>query len=168
MNVFSIFLLKPILILAGSVFAFHPVHVSVTNIEIDTSKQKIEYSIRIFSDDFAYALEHYYEKDIIFTDGISREEKEIVTDYINNMLDIVINGSKCLPEYRNFETLDNSLWVYCDILLNEKEISSLKIINKLMLDFFVDQTNLTIINMNGKQTGYTFDYLNQEAEIELN
>jgi hypothetical protein len=84
------------------------------------------------------------------------------------MLDIVINGSKCLPEYRNFETLDNSLWIYCDILLDEKEISSLKIINKLMLDFFVDQTNLTIINMNGKQTGYTFDYLNQEAEIELN
>ena len=46
--------------------------------------------------------------------------------------------------------------------------SSLKVINKLLLDFFPDQTNLTIVSINGKQTGYTFNYKIQEALININ
>ena len=164
----NIFFSKQLFFVIWSVFFFHPVHVSVTNIEIDTAKQKIEYSIRIFADDFAYAIEHLYEKNVLPDDGISEMEKEIVTDYVNNMFELVINGSKCLPECQRIEAMDNSLWIYFNIMPAEKEISSLKVINKLLLDLFVDQTNLTIITINGKQMGYTFNYLNQEAEIDVN
>ena len=128
----------------------------------------MNYSIRIFSDDFVYALEHFYEKDILLADGISETEKEIVMDYVNSMFEIDLNGSKCVPECRKIEKMDISLWIHCNVLLAEKEISSLKVINKLMLDFFIDQTNLIIIDLNGKQMGYTLDYLNQEAEIHIN
>ena len=164
----SIFFIKPLFLLAGIAFTVHPVHVSVTTIEIDTAKQKMEYSIRIFSDDFAYALEHFYEKDILFTDGISETEKEIVIDYVNSMFEMDINGSKCVPEYQKMETMDNSLWIHFKVMLAETKISSLKVTNKLLLDFFPDQTNLTIFTINGKQMGYTFDYTNREANISVN
>lgn len=146
----------------------HPVHVSVTNIEIDTETRKIEYSVRIFADDFAYAIEHLYEKSVRFDDGISEMERETVTGYINSLFKIIINGSKCSPECQKIETADNSLWIHFDIQMTEIEITSLKVVNRLLLDLFVDQTNLTIITMNGKQMGYTFNYLNQEAEIDVN
>jgi hypothetical protein len=167
LNIFTIFHLKPIYFAIWSMFSFHPVHVSVTNIEIDTAKQKIDYSVRIFADDFAYAIEHLYEKDIALDDGISDMEKEIVTDYTTKMFEIVINGTKCLPECQKIESMDNSLWIFFNVRLTENDISSLKVINRLLLDLFFDQTNLTIVNLNGKQTGYTFNYLNQEAEINV-
>lgn len=155
------------LIISRSVLAFHPIHVSVTNIEIDTAKKKLEYSVRIFVEDFTYAIEHLYDKDILLNDGISDMEKEIVADYVTGLFEIVINGLKCLPECKKIETLDNCLWIYFDILISEKEIRSLKVINKLLLNLYVDQTNLTIITLNGKQMGYSFNHMNQEAEIDI-
>ncbi len=166
-NIFTIFHLKPFFIVIWGMFYFHPVHVSVTNIEIDTVKQQIDYSVRIFADDFAYAIEHLYEKSIALDDGISDKEKEIVIDYTNKMFEIIINGAKCLPECRKIESLDNSLWIYFNVRLKENNISSLKVINRLLLDLFFDQTNLTIVNLDGKQTGYTFNYLTREAEISI-
>ena len=64
--------------------------------------------------------------------------------------------------------MENSLWIYYNVLLTDNKILSLKVINRLLLNFFYDQTNLTIITMNGKQMGYTFNYMNQEAEIDVN
>ena len=159
---------------------YHPVHYSVTNIQIDTAGQKIEYSVRIFADDFTYAINHHYDKDIMLDDGISDMEKGVVTDYINCSFEIIINDSKCSPEYQKIETLENTLWIYFTVPLTDKEISSgkgmhcekeiisMKIINRLLLDLYPDQTNLTILTINGKQMGYTFNYMKHEAEIDIN
>ena len=164
----SIIILKTVYILFGSILAFHPVHVSVTNIEINTARQEMNYSVRIFADDFAYALEHHYEMDISFSDGISGAEQEIVIKYINDMFVMSVDDSLCTPECKKIETIDNSLWIHFKVMLAETEISSLKVTNKLLLDFFPDQTNLTIFTINGKQMGYTFDYINREANISVN
>ena len=164
----SIILAKFLLLLAGSSFALHPVHVSVTNIDVNTSKQEMSYSIRIFANDFEYALQHYYEKDIRLEDGISEDEKTIVIAYMDNAFKMQVNGFKCTPVCNNIAVQDNSIWIFFNSVLPAKELTSFKIRNTLLLDFFGDQTNLTIVTIDGKQSGYTFNYADREAEIQLN
>lgn len=149
-------------------FALHPVHVSVTNVDVNTSKQEMNYSIRIFANDFEYALQHYYEKEIKLEDGISEDEKTIVITYVNAAFMMQVNGIKCTPVCNNIDVQDNSIWLYFNTSLPAKDITSFKIINKLLLDFFGDQTNLTIVTIDGNQSGYTFNYSDREAEIQLN
>lgn len=162
------FLIRLVLLMNGLFLSYHPVHVSVTNIELKSSEYSIEYSIRIFADDFEYALIHLFEKEISFKDGISPEEQKLVVDYINSRFGIIVDDLKCQPEILDIMVQDNSTWLYFRALLPEKEINTIKITNQVLLDFFPDQTNLIIFTIDEKQTGYTFDYLNQETEIIVN
>ncbi|MFO7657770.1 MAG: DUF6702 family protein [Bacteroidales bacterium] len=148
-------------------FAYHPVHVSVTNIELKKSEQKIEYSIRIFADDFEYALMHLYEKEIALTDSVSEEEKKLVLMYISAGFGIEVDGIKQVPECGEIKYHDQSAWIFCEINLTDNEIKKIKVINRLLIDFFPDQTNLTVFSADEYQAGFQFDLTNHETEIDM-
>ncbi len=146
----------------------HPYRVSVTNIELDTLQHKIDYSIRMFSDDLQHSLRHFYERDLYITDSISHENKELVIKYVNTGFGILIDGTKLNLECTDIKIQDNSTWLYYQGLLPEKRTTKIKLINRMFLDMFLDQTNLTIFSVGEIQKGYTFNYLTQEVEIDLN
>ena len=146
----------------------HPYRVSVTNIELDTMQHKINYSIRMFSDDLQHSLTHFYEKDFFFTDSISQEDKKLVLKYIDTGFGIIMDGIKLNAECTDIKVEDNSTWLYFNGPLPEKQINKIKLVNRMLLDMFLDQTNLIIFSVGELQKGYTFNYLTQEIEIDLN
>ena len=135
----------------------HPVHVSVCNIEFENNKMIL--SLKLFKDDFQLAIEHNFAKFILLENADNEQEKKMIEDYVENMFFIVVNKKDTLElDYKNSELNDEAIW-----LNYESEVPDFKklyINNSIFLDIYIDQTNLVIINYNGKQNGYRFNYKN--------
>jgi len=146
-------------IILYSLFAYHPVHLSVTNIEYNEQQKKFEVSIRVFIDDF--------EKIINYQNNINLKlEKEdelsnanyYINKYITDHLKLKINGS-FVPEskykLKKREKKDITLWLYYEIKYNKK-IEEIDITNQLMTDLYKDQKNMLILTIHKKQ--YAMEY----------
>jgi hypothetical protein len=159
---------KVYLILIISFFAIlvkgHPVHVSVCNLEI--KDQNITIAVKLFSDDFQLALQHNYGIMIELDDLTSPENKEILDKYINSALHVLLNKKEPLRlSYIKTDTNDQAIWLYYETEIDK--LRKLKIKNTLLIDIYLDQTNLVIINHKGKQNGYRFNANHTEQIIEL-
>ncbi len=126
-------------------FMMHPVHVSLTNIELDKNSNSFDITFKFFKDDFQsiVAIQTHY---LINIDNKDYNDEEIsaVADYLNKHFSINWFSGKIIDE--NFigkEIDDLAVWYYIKLPLNRVE-GSLKIRNSLLLDLFSDQTNLVI------------------------
>jgi len=164
-------------LIAGILFFFtgnmlvsaHPVHVSVCNIEF-SGKESIV-SIRLFSDDFGMVIHDNFNEELILSRADENPYRDCITNYINSNLQLFTGGNERLKLIYDYsendgETDGASIWLYFRIdYMNLSD--NLKITNTLMLDLYKDQTNLLIINYEGKQDGFRFNYLTRELDIEL-
>jgi hypothetical protein len=156
-------------ILFSWLIAAHPVHVSVTNLEISTEKNTIFISQKMFTDDFDLLFYHLYEKNIKPLSGkdLSEAELALINGYMKDAF-VVESGSTKLPlSFVRKEQNEESIWLYYTCPLPSKNISSLMLTNSLLLQLFDDQTNLVIVTFRGKDTGYTFNYNSWKSEIRL-
>jgi len=146
--------------------AFHPVHVSVCNLEMKDNECSI--SIKLFKDDFTLAIKNTCNADIQMEKADEIANYQIISKYINTCLQLELNSDKILKlEFISSEINEDAIWVN---FKTESYNSNLKLTirNTLMLDLWDDQTNLMIIKHNGKETGYMFNKRNVEIEIDLN
>lgn len=142
----------------------HPVHVSVCNIEIE--EEKLTVAIKMFSNDFQLALQHNFGKIIPVNELTLPENKSLVNKYVRNAIRILLNKNDTVRlEYNNAELNEEAIWLYYTQEIGN--IKKLEIINSLLLDIYLDQTNLVIINYRGKQNGYRFNARNFEEVINL-
>jgi len=142
----------------------HPVHVSICNLEIE--QERITIAVKLFKDDFQLALQHNYGN-IIETDDLTAPVyKNLLDKYINDALLIVMNKRDSVRfTYNKTEMNEEAIWLYYST--EYKNLKKLMIRNALLLDIYLDQTNLVIINHKGKQNGYRFNYKHFEQIIEL-
>lgn len=142
----------------------HPVHVSVCNIEIEGSSFVV--AMKLFQDDFRLALEHNFGKQVDLSLADSAPARELIDSYIKAMFTVSLNKKDTVRlEYRRTEINENAVWFYYEGKLPSAK--ELNIRNALLLDIYDDQTNLVIINCNGKQNGYRFNIRNYAQVIEL-
>jgi hypothetical protein len=159
-KVFLIFIISLFTILVNA----HPVHVSVCNLEIED--KNITIAIKLFSDDFQLALQHNYGVMIELDDLTSPDNKEILDKYINSALHLLLNKNEPLRlSYTKTDTNDQAIWLYYETEI--EKLRKLKIKNTLLIDIYLDQTNLVIVNHKGRQNGYRFNANHTEQIIEL-
>jgi hypothetical protein len=145
----------------------HPVHVSVTNIDLDPARGMVDLSVKIFADDFQDLILHNYAVQLRITEQESPEEQiETVNRYIWESLKLEING-KDTARMRFKETSLNEEAIWLQYRYEHgSRIRKLKVMNTLMLETFDDQTNLVIISYDKKQNGYRMN--NKNTELTLN
>jgi hypothetical protein len=68
--------------------------------------------------------------------------------------------------YKNKEINEDAIWLYYTIPVTG-EVKELEIRNLLLMDIYEDQTNLVIIAINGKESGYRLDYHKQDIKIKI-
>lgn len=144
---------------------FHPVHVSIVNMDINTQERRIDFSVRMFHDDLAIALYNEYH-DYMFEMQDSASARDFTDEYVRSKLRI-ISGRKKELNYvlKDKEISDDSAIITYTCELPEKNLESLFIYNSIFLNLYSDQMNLVIINKDGNETGYTLT--NEKKEIEL-
>jgi len=137
---------------------YHPVHLTVTNLEFSDSQGYFEAKIRFFADDFQKILYIKYGVKPDFSRQ-TKEGKILIRRYLTENFRLWANGRQ-IPvtkyQIRSYNLQDITLWVTVRIPCREK-LKNLKIENKLMTDLYTDQSNLLIFTMRDFQKAFTFN-----------
>jgi len=147
---------------------FHPVHVSISNLDYLGEQNKMALTIKVFEDDFRLLFFHLNQVELDLKDSSNyNQHKELIIAYFNTNFKLETNASTKLKlEITEWKIQEDALWFSFEIQMKD-EIKMLKIKNTLFLDLYFDQKNLVILKTKDKELGYQFDYKTTEKEIRL-
>jgi hypothetical protein len=146
----------------------HPVHVSILNVEFNSANHSMDLSFKVFTNDIDLAIGHNYNVALNF--GKPNENPEAIS-YINKyfaeVFSISINN-KDHPRlvFVKKEFNEDAVWLHFTIGLNDR-VHEFVIKDVLLMDIFEDQTNLVILSINGKESGYRLNIKNRDATIKI-
>jgi hypothetical protein len=159
-----------ILLLFLNLFAFHPIHLTVTNIEYNKKTKNFEISIRLFVNDFEKII--YLKNGVQLNIGRKNENPKAnsyINKYIKSHLQLTINNQQINPKkfkLKQKKKEDVTLWLYYNVKY-KGTFNQITIKNSLMTDLFRDQKNLLIFTYNNKQTPLQFSYRKTSIKIKL-
>jgi len=145
----------------------HPIHVSVTNVDLDPGRGKLELSVKIFADDFQDLILQKYGVQLNITGQEDPGDKiSAVNEYIQEALQFVFNGNEAAKlQFVEAKLNEQAIWLFYRYE-HPGKIRKVDIVNRVMLEKFDDQTNLMIVTFNEKQNGYRLD--NKTTELSFN
>ncbi len=136
---------------------WHPVHLTVTNVEYFTKKKYFIVQVRFFRDDLEKAifLDTHVKPDFTKED---KQNEKLLMAYIKKYFLLKINGQDLRPQYQlmGYRLEDITLWARFKVKYRNPEIKKVDIMNKLMLNLYPDQQNLLIFVYKNSQRGLTF------------
>ncbi len=155
-----------VVLLTGSAW-LHPVHVSVTNLDLDPVRGKVELSVKIFADDFQDLILHKYGVQLNIIEQEDPGDKiAAVNEYMQEALQLVFNGNETADlQFVDAKLNEEAIWLFYRYEHHGK-IRKVDIVNRLMLEKFNNQTNLMIVTFNEKQNGYRLD--NKTTDLSFN
>ena len=128
---------------------FHPVHVSVSEINYSEKDKALQITSRIFVDDLELGIRARRkepELDILAPKGITTDE--LVMDYLNEHFKIKLDGKLQKLKLLGHETEDAALICYIEIE-NVKKFKSLEVFNDIITEIHSDQSNLVHVTYKG-------------------
>ncbi len=148
-------------------FIFHPVHVSVTNIEYMESERRFEVSFRLFYDDFETIISDKYNVQLnLGSENRLENENIYFLMYIKERFQLFADGEVLEPSFKSRRMNDDSIWLYFyfERITPAKKI---EVRNRLMMDLFMDQKNLVIFKSKGLEKAYILKSKNDKIDINL-
>ena len=139
-----------------SSFGVHKFYMAIYQINYVPEKKMLQITSRIFMDDLNKTLEQKFKKKFYLgTDKESLESVELLKKYLFEKFSIKVNGQ---PKTMNFlsKEMDGDVLV---CYLNIKEISkmsSLEIVNSLLIDGFLEQQNIVHVTAFGTKKSFLF------------
>ena len=128
----------------------HPIHVSVTEIEMDEKDKRLEIMMRVFTDDLELSLRQATNQPEL--DFLSLSEKgrdEIVAGYLKNHFKISLDGKAQKITYLGHEQEDPALIFYIEVP-NVKKWKTIQVQNDIIMAVHSDQSNLVHVTMKEK------------------
>jgi len=147
-------------------FLFHPVHVSLTNIEYNSTQKTYEITLKFFKDDFNKIIEKKWSTSINMNDSSSSvvEEKAILSYFSNHLKISALKKDFSAQDLIKKQVDEYSVWYYLQIP-SKRLPQKIQIVNTLMLDLYSDQTNLVIVKVGEKE--WSQMYSKSETEFEF-
>jgi hypothetical protein len=156
----------PALIVAFSNLA-HPMHVSYTNVEINTDQKTILVSHKLYTADFSLLFYHLFEKNIEPRKDIefTTSENNLISSYMKQRFNIVAGNDTLELHYVRKDHEDESLFLYYKGKFENDVPEEIVINNLLLLDLYMDQKNLVIVNYGKKEQGLTFNWDTRQSVL---
>jgi len=144
---------------------FHPLHLSVVEIEHNAGDKTLEVSCKIFTDDFETTLAKNYNTkvDLINPPNIAAMDT-LVKKYILSHLSLKVNGKPVLFNYIGFEHENEAVFGYIEVG-NITAVSKLEITNSIMYDKFDDQVNIMHVKVTGERKSTKLNYPQKDAVV---
>ena len=145
----------------------HPLHVAYSNIDINTDQKTIAVSHKVFTQDFTILFAHLFEKTIEpkADTEFTQPEVDLITHYMNHRFILVSQSDTISLKYNSKQMEGESLFLFFNGTYGNKNLSEITINNLLLLDLYMDQTNLVIVNNGSREQGLTFDWDTREATL---
>jgi len=155
------------LLLISNYFLMHPVHVSVTNLEIQSENNSISLSFKVFTDDFQLMIDQLYNVKVDLSENGNYDlHKKQIDNYLKDNFTLINNGKELIFTNIGIKTNDEAVWFFYKTKIN-KDLKSFVIRNSLMLDLYPDQKNLLILKYGEIERGYQFNFKKKEITINL-
>lgn len=120
----------------------HKFYVSITKIEYVAEKNSLQIITKIFTDDMETALKERYSREVSL--GTKRETQtdiDLLQKYLLQKIKISINGKPTELKYLGQEYEMDMVVSYIEIQ-NVKDLSSIEIENKALMDVYPEQQNI--------------------------
>jgi len=147
---------------------YHPVHVSVSTVDMDIQTGKISVTIKLFSDDFETIVNYKYNANLAISQQVDPgEDIKYINRYIGSAFNLAVNGkSMDDPAFLKNQMNEEAIWLFYEYECS-CEIRTVRIMNSLMNDLYADQTNLVIVTYRDKQNGYRLNNKNTEITFKI-
>jgi hypothetical protein len=155
-------------LLVDAAFA-HPIHVSIVNLDYKVDSNRIDFSVRLFYDDFQSLINYKYNTFLNFgqRSRMTSKEQRAISDYIGSSLILTGYGDISIrSEFKGWKVEDMSVWLYF-CANTSPGLRAIQLRNTLMLELFTDQKNMVIANSNGNQQAFEFDKRTMIQRIDL-
>ena len=137
---------------------FHPVHVSVTSVEYNKGEKIFLVSFKVFTDDFETIIERKYGVSL----NLGNEEElknadEYFSRYFRESFSFIVNGEELRePVFLEKKINDIAVRLYYKYPMSGN-VEKVEIKNIIMLDMFMDQSNMLIFKYNDFEKGFIFN-----------
>jgi hypothetical protein len=146
---------------------FHPLFVSVTEIEHNAKEKTLEISCKIFTDDFEKTLrKHYTGKIDLLDEKIKSQMGTVVNDYIQKHLSLNTNGKKTALQFLGFEQQEEGIISYFQAS-NIASVKKISVLNDLLYDYNTQQMGIIHVTVNGNRKSTRLDNPNANADFEF-
>lgn len=128
---------------------YHPIFVSVTEIEHNKKENSLEVSCKLFTDDFEKTLRSTYHTKADLINPADRVGMEkLVNDYIQKHLKINVDGKNVNLKFIGFEQVEEGIYSYFEAA-NIQKMKSITIINNLLYEYKPEQIGLVHVIEDG-------------------
>ena len=145
-NNYNRFLLKipaaPVLLFI--LFSFAPLHryyFSFSEIKVDTKKNILNVSCKLFTDDLENALNKIMHKKFVPGYTTDKQNSELLAKYLQEHFKISIAGKPLKLEFIGYENEGDATWCYLEISKFAQQ-GKIIIMNDLLFDLLPEQTNI--------------------------
>jgi hypothetical protein len=147
---------------------FHPLHVSVTEIEFDEKEKELEIISRIFTDDLETAIRadrQLPELDLLNPAG-GLKTNELVKEYVLKRITITVEGKEQKLNFLGFENDGEALICYIQVK-DLRKVKNITIVQSVLLETFDDQSNLVHVTVSGKVKSLRLMRNNPAGKLEF-
>jgi hypothetical protein len=144
-------MLKTAFITVLSLLSFHPLHISVSEIEYAEKEKMLKIMMRVFVDDFEQAMGQRLNKpdlDIRQLENGMTVDK-IAGEYLKEHFKISLDGKIQNTVFLGHEEESEAFIFYVEVK-NVKKWKTIQISDDLMTEMFEDQSNIVHVSINDK------------------
>lgn len=130
--------------------SLHPLHVSVTEIEMDDKDKRLEIMMRVFMDDLEVTLRNEYKNpdlDILNPRGLTVDQ--MMESYLKKHFKIMLDTKSVVTKYLGHEQEGDAFIFYVEVA-NVKKWKTINVQNSIITDTFDDQSNLVHVTVGEK------------------
>lgn len=162
----KLFFLLVFAVVLSSFAEAHKFYVSVTQIDYNSKKARVEFTTRIFIDDLEKALDKKYNTKLnLATKQESEKSKEYIEKYLFEKMSISINNKTRKLVFLGSEYDNDVLICYLKVDCSEK-IATLGVYNSILTELFSEQQNIVHTNINSVKKSYLLTQTDKEIRID--
>ena len=140
-----------VFIATGFSGSYHPIFVSVTEIDHNAKNQNLEISCKIFTDDFETTLRKLYKTKIDLLDV--KQNKAMnpwVNDYIQKHLSVIVDKKPVVLQFIGFEQQEEGIVSYFEVK-NIVAVKNIDVINNILYEDKPQQMQIIHVSVNGER-----------------
>jgi len=128
--------------------SLHPLHVSVTEIEMDPKDKRLEIMMRVFVDDLEVSLREKYQNpdlDVLAPKGKTLDQ--MMVEYLEPHFKISLDGEPQVTKYLGHENDGEAFVFYIEVEKVDKW-TTIQVQNDIITEIYKDQSNLVHVTSN--------------------
>ncbi|OUJ75527.1 DUF6702 family protein [Hymenobacter crusticola] len=136
--------------------AAHAYHASIMELHYNASKQQLEVSLKVFTDDFEKALSTGQPISISLDQSPKPQVTALVTALLRRSVVFGTKPGEALPiQFIGIQKETDAHWLYFAVKL-AKPVNGIYLRHSLLEDTFPDQMNIVNVEANGKKQSALF------------